>query len=46
MRRTKHHGPGDTAAAVIVIVIAGLVFWLVPPSHVQTQAALAFLSQT
>jgi hypothetical protein len=32
MRRSNNHGPGDLAATVIVLAVAGLVFWLAPPS--------------
>jgi hypothetical protein len=33
MSRSNKHWPGDLAAALIVLAVAGLVFWFVPVSN-------------
>jgi hypothetical protein len=32
MRRSNKHWPGDLAATLIVLAVAGFVFWFVPAS--------------
>jgi hypothetical protein len=44
MRRSNKNGPGDAVAAVIVIVVAAVVFWLAPPS-VQAQPSCSSSTQ-